>query len=194
MTYAARLLKSVACILACLILALGLLSLPPSPAEAASGKIPRSHGPSTKVHLQVRTGEAIGTIIISNSARTLDVVLDSETVARYKIGIGRDGFTWTGTTTIGRKAEWPSWRPPAEMRARQPDLPDMVVPGPHNPLGARALYLFQNGKDTLYRIHGTNDASSVGGGVTSGCFRLTNTDVLDLYAAARTGTKVIVRN
>lgn len=194
MKYAPKLLKSVVCILACLVLALGLLSLPPSPAEAASGKIPRSHGPVTKTHMQVRTGENPGTIIISNSARTLDVVLDGDTVARYKIGIGREGFTWTGTTVIGRKAEWPTWRPPAEMRARQPGLPDMVVPGPHNPLGARALYLFQNGKDTLYRIHGTNDASSVGGGVTSGCFRLTNSDVLDLYAATRTGTKVIVRN
>lgn len=194
MKYAPKLLKSVACILACLVLALGLLSLPPSPAEAASNKIPRTLGPTTKAHMQVRTGETPGTIIISNAARTLDVVLDGNTVARYKIGIGREGFTWTGTAVIGRKAEWPSWRPPAEMRARQPGLPKMVVPGPHNPLGARALYLFQNGKDTLYRIHGTNDASSVGGGVTSGCFRLTNSDVLDLYAAIRTGTKVIVRN
>lgn len=194
MKYAPKLLKSVACILACLILALGLLSLAPGPAEAASNKIPRTLGPTTKAHMQVRTGETPGTIIISNAARTLDVVLDGDTVARYKIGIGREGFTWTGTAVIGRKAEWPSWRPPAEMRARQPGLPKMVVPGPHNPLGARALYLFQNGKDTLYRIHGTNDASSVGGGVTSGCFRLTNSDVLDLYAATRTGTKVIVRN
>lgn len=194
MKYAPRLLKNAACILACLILALGLLSLPPSPVEAASSKIPRSLGPTTKVHMQMRTGERAGTIIISNSARTLDVVLDSDTVARYRVGIGRDGFTWTGTAVIGHKAEWPSWRPPAEMRARQPGLPNVVVPGPHNPLGARALYLFQNGKDTLYRIHGTNDASSVGGGVTSGCFRLTNSDVLDLYAATGTGTKVIVRN
>lgn len=194
MTRVPNMLKNAASILACLILALALLSLSPNPVQAASSKIPRSHGPATKVHMQVQTAEKPGTIIISNSARTLDVVLDHKTVARYKIGIGREGFTWTGTAVIARKAEWPSWRPPAEMRARQPGLPEMVVPGPHNPLGARALYLFQDGKDTLYRIHGTNDASSVGGGVTSGCFRLTNSDVLDLYASTRTGTKVIVRN
>lgn len=194
MQYAPKLLKNAASILACLLLALGLLSLAPSPVHAVSGKIPRSLGPTTMTHVQARTGEKAGTIIISNSARTLDVVLNNTTVARYRIGIGRDGFTWTGTAVIGRKAEWPSWRPPAEMRARQPGLPKIVVPGPHNPLGARALYLFQNGKDTLYRIHGTNDASSVGGSVTSGCFRLTNSDVLNLYAATRTGTKVIVRN
>lgn len=194
MQYAPRLLKNAASVLACLLLALGLLSLAPSPVHAVSGKIPRSLGPETMTHVQVRTGEKAGTIIISNSARTLDVVVNNTTVARYRIGIGRDGFTWTGTAVIGRKAEWPSWRPPAEMRARQPGLPEVVVPGPHNPLGARALYLFQNGKDTLYRIHGTNDASSVGGSVTSGCFRLTNSDVLNLYAATRTGTKVIVRD
>ncbi|WP_306260784.1 L,D-transpeptidase [Pararhizobium sp. IMCC21322] len=194
MIHTSKLLKNFAYILACLTLALGLLSLSPNPVEGASNKIPRTHGPATKVRMQLQTGEISGTIIISNSARTLDVVQDRKTVVRYKIGIGREGFTWTGTAVVGRKAEWPTWRPPAEMRARQPGLPETVVPGPHNPLGARALYLFQNGKDTLYRIHGTNDASSVGGGVTSGCFRLSNSDVLDLYANIPTGTKVIVRN
>lgn len=194
MIHTSKLLKNIGYILACLILALGLLSLSPNPVAAASYKVPRSHGPITKVQMQLQTGEKPGTIIISNSNRTLDVILDRKTIARYKIAIGRKGFSWTGTAIVGRKAEWPSWRPPAEMRSRQPGLPKMVVPGPHNPLGARALYLFQNGKDTLYRIHGTNDAGSIGGGVTSGCFRLSNSDVLDLYANIPTGTKVIVRN
>lgn len=177
-----------------LMMAISVLSFDAGPAYAGSYKVPRTHGPTTKTRVQIKTGEAPGTIIISNSAKTLDVVIDRNTVARYRIGIGREGFTWTGTVTIGRKAEWPSWTPPADMRAREPGLPKTVAPGPHNPLGARALYLFRNGRDTLYRIHGTNDAGSVGGFVTAGCFRLTNADVLDLYASTPKGTRVIVRN
>ena len=157
-------------------------------------KVPRDHGPSTKRIVTLQTGESPGTILISNSARTLDVVLDGQSVARYRIGIGRDGFSWTGVTTVGQKAEWPPWRPPSEMRQRDPQLPDMVPPGPLNPLGARALYLYNQGRDTLYRIHGTNDASSIGGYVTSGCFRLTNADVLELYGTVPVGTKVVVRD
>ena len=157
-------------------------------------KVPRNHGPATKKIVALQSGEAPGTILISNSARTLDLVLDGQKVARYRIGIGRDGFSWTGVATVGRKAEWPSWRPPSEMRQRDPQLPDMVPPGPLNPLGARALYLYNKGRDTLYRIHGTNDANSIGGYVTSGCFRLTNADILELFGTVPVGTKVVVRD
>ncbi len=156
-------------------------------------KVPRSHGLASKEILALQTGERPGTIIISTQDRTLDVVQDAGTVARYSIGVGRDGFTWTGTVKVGRKAEWPTWRPPAEMRQRDPGLPELVPPGPHNPLGARALYLYKNGKDTLYRIHGTNDSGSVGGFVSSGCFRLSNKDVLELFNNVKIGTKVIVK-
>jgi lipoprotein-anchoring transpeptidase ErfK/SrfK len=155
--------------------------------------VPRDHGPASKQLVNLETQERPGTIIISNEDRTLDVVQDRQTVARYRIGVGRDGFTWSGTVRVGRKAEWPAWRPPAAMRKRSPGLPSMVPPGPHNPLGARAIYLFDQGSDTLYRIHGTNDSDSVGGFVSSGCFRLSNKDILELYNKVKIGTKVIVR-
>ncbi len=140
----------------------------------------------------METREAPGTILISTGARTLDLVVAPGKVARYSIGVARDGFVWTGTVRVGRKAEWPEWRPPAEMLKRDPGLPRVVPPGPYNPLGARALYLFEGSRDTLYRIHGTNDAPSVGGFVSSGCFRMTNADVLELYAQVRIGAKVVV--
>lgn len=160
--------------------------------SAFAAKVPRTHGPSTRTIVRISTGEKPGTILISNAQRTLDVVQDASTVARYKVGIGRDGFTWAGVVTVQQKTEWPSWTPPSEMRQRQPDLPDSVPPGPLNPLGARALYLYRSGKDTLYRIHGTNDAATIGGYVTSGCFRMTNADILELYPRVAIGTKVIV--
>jgi len=139
------------------------------------------------------TDEPVGTIIISNKDRTLIRVLPNGKAEKYLISVGRDGFTWTGVTRVGRKVEWPAWRPPSEMRKRQPDLPDYVPPGPYNPLGARALYLHSGGKDTLYRIHGTNDSESLGGYQTSGCFRLSNGDVMDLFSRVKIGTKVIVK-
>ncbi|MEL6801980.1 MAG: L,D-transpeptidase, partial [Pseudomonadota bacterium] len=133
-----------------------------------------------------------GTIEISNADRLLHFVHGNGRAAEYDISVGRDGFLWTGTTVIGRKAKWPDWRPPAKMRARQPDLPAHVPPGPYNPLGARAIYLYASGRDTLYRIHGTNNAATVGGFETSGCFRMSNADVLELYEQVRAGAKVIV--
>ena len=136
-----------------------IASLPFAAMAGNTPRVPRTLGPTTRKVVAVSTGYKPGTIIISNSRRTLDLVLDAGQVARYTIAIGRDGFAWTGEVTVGGKAEWPAWRPPAEMRKRDPDLPDMVPPGPYNPLGARALYLFKNGRDTLYRIHGTNDAT-----------------------------------
>ncbi|MCT7374655.1 L,D-transpeptidase [Chelativorans sp. EGI FJ00035] len=164
----------------------------PIPGEAYADSVPRTHGPVTKRIVERQTGEAPGTILISHAARALDFVLGPQKVARYSIGVARDGFVWSGTVRVGAKAEWPDWRPPAEMRRRDPSLPEMVPAGPYNPLGARAIYLFKNGKDTLYRIHGTNDAPSVGGFVSSGCFRMTNADVMELYRNVPIGAKVVV--
>ena len=154
--------------------------------------VPRSHGPATKRSVASDTKEQPGTILISTAGRTLDLVIAPGQVARYSIGVAKDGFVWKGTVKIGRKAEWPDWRPPAEMLERDPGLPDVVPAGPYNPLGARAIYLFKGARDTLYRIHGTNDAPSIGGFVSSGCFRMTNADVLELYSHVRIGAKVVV--
>jgi lipoprotein-anchoring transpeptidase ErfK/SrfK len=115
-------------------------------------------------------------------------VLGNGRAIRYGIGVGREGFTWSGTQTITRKSEWPDWTPPPEMLQRQPYLPRFMAGGPQNPLGARAMYL----GGTVYRIHGTNDPSTIGGHVSSGCIRMTNDDVTDLYSRVNLGTKVIV--
>lgn len=157
-----------------------------------AAKVPRSHGAVTRTVVSYKSDEKPGTIIISNADRTLHVVQDGNTALRYSISVGRDGFLWTGVTHVGRKAEWPGWRPPSAMRQRDPTLPEYVPPGPFNPLGARALYLFDGGSDTLFRIHGTNSAETVGGYETSGCFRLSNADVMELYDNIEIGTKVIV--
>ncbi|KRR18857.1 L,D-transpeptidase [Bradyrhizobium retamae] len=134
------------------------------------------------------TREAPGTIIIDTPNTYLYLVLGNGQAMRYGIGIGRDGFTWSGTQTITRKAEWPAWTPPPQMIARQPYLPRHMAGGPGNPLGARAMYL----GGTIYRIHGTNDPSTIGSRVSSGCLRLTNEDVIDLYSRVSVGTRVIV--
>jgi lipoprotein-anchoring transpeptidase ErfK/SrfK len=155
--------------------------------------VPRDHGAVTREVVDFQTNEAAGTIIISNTDRTLHLVLGDGRAARYRISVGRDGFLWTGTVAVGRKTEWPEWRPPSAMRQRNPDLPDMVPSGPYNPLGARAIYLYAGGGDTLYRIHGTNTSETVGGYETSGCFRLSNADVMELYGQVRLGAKVIVK-
>ncbi|MEH2473613.1 lipoprotein-anchoring transpeptidase ErfK/SrfK [Nitrobacteraceae bacterium AZCC 2161] len=136
-----------------------------------------------------RTTEAPGTIIIQTSERHLYVVQGNGRALRYGIGVGRDGFTWQGLLKISRKAEWPDWTPPPEMIERQPYLPRFMAGGPGNPLGARALYLGA----TVYRIHGTNRPDTIGSAVSSGCFRLVNSDVADLYDRIPVGTKVIVR-
>lgn len=170
------------------------LSFPASELHFADLKrVPRDHGTATRRVVEFPSPEQAGTIIISNSERSLHVILGNGKAARYDISVGRDGFLWKGTTYIGRKSEWPEWRPPAEMRLRDPSLPDMVPAGPYNPLGARALYLYSDGADTLYRIHGTNSSETVGGYETSGCFRLSNADVIELFNTIPVGTKVIVR-
>jgi lipoprotein-anchoring transpeptidase ErfK/SrfK len=132
--------------------------------------------------------EAAGTIIIDTPHTYLYYVLGNGKAIRYGIGVGREGFTWSGVKSIERKTEWPDWHPPAQMIARQPYLPRMVAGGPGNPLGARAMYI----GGTEYRIHGTNDPSSIGKHVSSGCIRLKNEDVTDLYNRVQIGAKVIV--
>ncbi|MET0221615.1 MAG: L,D-transpeptidase [Tardiphaga sp.] len=134
------------------------------------------------------TREVPGTLIIDTPNTYLYYVLGGGQAIRYGIGVGRDGFTWSGVQTVSRKAEWPAWTPPAEMIARQPYLPRHMAGGPGNPLGARAMYL----GGTIYRIHGTNMPETIGTQVSSGCIRLTNADVSDLYSRVSVGTKVIV--
>jgi lipoprotein-anchoring transpeptidase ErfK/SrfK len=136
-----------------------------------------------------RGGEAAGTVIIDTPHTYLYFVLGNGKALRYGIGVGREGFTWSGAQTITRKAEWPDWTPPEEMLVRQPYLPRFMAGGPGNPLGARAMYL----GNTVYRIHGTNAPETIGQAVSSGCFRLVNDDVSDLYDRVPVGTKVIVR-
>ena len=136
-----------------------------------------------------RTTEAPGTIIIHTSERYLYLVQGDNRALRYGIGVGREGFQWGGLLKITRKQEWPDWRPPPEMIERQPYLPRFMAGGKGNPLGARAMYL----GTTVYRIHGTNQPQTIGSAVSSGCFRLVNPDVIDLYNRIPVGTKVIVR-
>jgi lipoprotein-anchoring transpeptidase ErfK/SrfK len=135
-----------------------------------------------------RTTESPGTIVIDTGNTTLYYVLGQGRAIRYGVGVGREGFTWSGVQTVSRKAEWPDWHPPAEMIARQPYLPRFMAGGPGNPLGARAMYL----GNSLYRIHGTNDPSTIGKFVSSGCIRLTNEDVSDLFSRVEVGAKVVV--
>lgn len=134
------------------------------------------------------TNEAPGTIIIDTGNTYLYLVLGQGRAMRYGIGVGREGFTWSGTKTVARKAEWPDWRPPAEMIQRQPYLPRFIAGGTQNPLGARAMYL----GSSMYRIHGTNAPQTIGKRVSSGCIRMTNEDVTDLYARVELGAKVVV--
>jgi lipoprotein-anchoring transpeptidase ErfK/SrfK len=178
-----------------------LLPFPPFgqllPAQGPQASMPQQPeagqrgDPASRFKRQIvdyRTSEAPGTVIVDTPHTYLYYVLGGGKAIRYGIGVGREGFTWSGTQTISRKAEWPDWTPPPEMVQRQPYLPRFMAGGPENPLGARALYL----GDTVYRIHGTNAPSTIGGRVSSGCIRLTNEDVIDLYGRVNVGTKVIV--
>jgi lipoprotein-anchoring transpeptidase ErfK/SrfK len=131
---------------------------------------------------------APGTIIINTSERRLYLILLGHQALKYGVGVGRPGFTWAGVTRIANKREWPDWTPPAQMLRRRPDLPRHMSGGIDNPLGARAMYL----AGTLYRIHGSNEPDTIGQAVSSGCIRMTNQDVTDLYERARVGAKVVV--
>ena len=138
--------------------------------------------------MDYRSTHRPGTVIIDTRQRYLYLVEAGGTARRYGVGIGRPGFGWSGTKSITRKAEWPDWRPPADMLRRRPDLPRFMAGGPANPLGARALYL----GSSLYRIHGSNEPWTIGQAVSSGCFRMRNEDVIDLYNRVRVGTRVVV--
>ena len=162
-----------------------------APAPAAEDDAEMDTGMDPRLQRQVvayPTREAPGTIIVDTPHTFLYLVLGDGKAMRYGIGVGREGFTWSGVHPIARKAEWPDWYPPAEMIKRQPYLPRMVAGGPGNPLGARAMYI----AGTDYRIHGTNDPSSIGKFMSSGCIRLTNPDVEDLFSRVKVGAKVIV--
>jgi lipoprotein-anchoring transpeptidase ErfK/SrfK len=154
-----------------------------SPKRAAPEEVPGAP-PS----VDFVTAEPPGSIVIDTADTYLFLVLGGGRAIRYRIGVGRDGFGWSGVESVVRKAEWPDWYPPAEMLARQPSLPRMMAGGPGNPLGARALYL----GTTAYRIHGTNQPSTIGKRVSSGCIRMLNEDVIDLYSRVEIGTKVVV--
>jgi len=152
-----------------------------------------SHGgasPIPRTSVIYPTNYAPGTIVINTAERRLYLIEPGGQALRYGIGVGRDGFRWGGVHRISAKKEWPGWTPPAEMRRRRPDLPGHMAGGIDNPLGARALYL----GSTLYRIHGSNEPETIGRAVSSGCFRMTNEDVTDLYGRVSVGTTVIVKN
>jgi L,D-transpeptidase catalytic domain len=146
----------------------------------------------TAAIVQNPTKEPPGTIVIDTSSRHLYLVQPGGGAISYGIGVGRQGFEWKGIARVGRKSEWPRWIPPKDMLKRRPDLPEEMEGGLDNPLGARALYLFQGDKDTLFRIHGTNEPDSIGKAVSSGCIRMMNADVIDLYQRVGVGTKVVV--
>ncbi len=139
------------------------------------------------------TGEPPGTIVVDTTQRLLFLVLPDRKAMRYGVTVGDEAFGWTGVARIARKAEWPDWTPPAEMKKRWPHV-QFTKGGPDNPLGARALYLYdERGRDTLYRIHGTNEPEKIGRAVSSGCIRMRNIDVVDLYNRVPNGARVIVR-
>jgi lipoprotein-anchoring transpeptidase ErfK/SrfK len=154
------------------------------PAPVAPGFDPRYE----KQEVAYPGHHAPGTIVIDTPNKFLYLVQGNGRALRYGIGVGRPGFEWAGVKAVTRKAEWPDWRPPAQMLKRRPDLPRYMAGGPENPLGARALYL----GSSLYRIHGTNEPSTIGQAVSSGCIRMRNEDVVDLYGRVRVGTKVVV--
>jgi lipoprotein-anchoring transpeptidase ErfK/SrfK len=138
------------------------------------------------------TGEAPGTIVVDTRSRHLYFVQDGKKAIRYGVAVGDETFGWTGTSHVARKAEWPDWNPPAEMKKRWPHV-KYTKGGPDSPLGARALYLYEGNKDTLYRIHGTNEPEKIGQAASSGCIRMRNIDVIELYNRVPVGAKVIVR-
>jgi lipoprotein-anchoring transpeptidase ErfK/SrfK len=158
----------------------------PAATDDGNGSVLPERLRRTVVSLDTR--EAPGTVIIDTGNTALYYVLGQGRAIRYGVGVGREGFTWAGVQTITRKAEWPDWHPPAQMIARQPYLPRFMAGGPGNPLGARAMYL----GSSEYRIHGTNDPTTIGKFVSSGCIRLTNEDVSDLFSRVDVGTRVVV--
>ena len=176
---------------------LGALSAPaPMPnVEQASVPTDLDAAPSTgPSHVVVRdpTEEKAGTITVDTKNRYLYLSMEGGEAMRYDIGVGRDGFAWSGQAYIARRAEWPTWTPPSDMLKRRPDIPHRMAGGIDNPLGARAMYLYNAKGDTMYRIHGTNEPDTIGHAVSSGCIRLLNADVIDLYDRVKLGAHVVV--
>jgi len=153
---------------------------------------PQASTMTTRTLVADPTHAAPGTITISTQDRALYLSQGDGMAMRYSIGVGRDGFTWSGNAHIARKAEWPTWTPPAEMIKRRPDIPHFMKGGIDNPLGARAMYLYNGKGDTGFRIHGTNEPDTIGQAVSSGCIRMMNADVEDLYNRVKVGTRVVV--
>jgi len=153
----------------------------------------RQYPSSTRALVHDPRAKSAGTITVDTRNRALYFSLGDGRAIRYGIGVGRQGFRWSGQTRVGRKAAWPSWTPPAAMLKRRPDLPRFMEGGIDNPLGARALYLYRGKRDTLFRIHGTNEPWTIGQAVSSGCIRMLNDDVVDLYNRVRVGARVVVR-
>lgn len=160
------------------------------PGRISTAEITIDEGPYKRQLVFFRSTEAPGSVVIHSSERFLYVVLGNNRALRYGIGVGREGFQWSGLVKVSRKADWPDWTPPPEMIQRQPYLPRFMAGGPGNPMGARAMYL----GSTVYRIHGTNQPETIGHAVSSGCFRLANGDVIDLYERVGLGAKVIIRH
>jgi lipoprotein-anchoring transpeptidase ErfK/SrfK len=166
-------------------------NIPAVPYEQIDARFYRQEVPNT-------FGEQPGTIIVDTGERFLYLILSNGSAMRYGVGIGREGFAWSGRGVIQWKQKWPRWKPPNEMVARQPQLAQYSIanggmpPGIDNPLGARAMYIFQNGEDTLYRLHGSPEWQSIGKAVSSGCVRLINQDVIDLYDRVRNGAPILV--
>ncbi|WP_298966562.1 L,D-transpeptidase [uncultured Methylobacterium sp.] len=159
-------------------------ALPADPLDATVPKL----SPIPRETVAYTGAYAPGTIVVSTAERRLYYVLGGGQALRYGVGVGRPGFTWAGNQTVTMKREWPDWRPPAQMIRRRPDLPRYMKGGPENPLGARAMYL----GGSLYRIHGSNEPETIGTAVSSGCIRMTNDDVIDLYSRAKVGSRVVV--
>jgi lipoprotein-anchoring transpeptidase ErfK/SrfK len=157
------------------------------------GKLKAGYG---RTEVAYDTGERPGTIVVETSKRYLYLQQANGRAVRYGIGVGRDGFRWSGRAVVGRKAKWPTWTPPPAMMERQPETrryANGMPGGINNPLGARALYIYQDGRDTIYRLHGTNEPLSIGQAMSSGCVRLINQDVIDLYGRCPVGTPIVVR-
>ncbi len=147
--------------------------------------------PYRRALVEFHRKEQPGTIVIDSDARYLYYVMPGGKAIRYGVAVGEEAMAWSGVAKVGRMTEWPSWTPTAEIKKRM-DVPDFVGPGPQNPMGARAMYLFEGNKDTLYRIHGTNQPEYIGQAISSGCIRMTNEDVIDLYKHVKEGTVVVV--
>ena len=147
---------------------------------------------TTRTVMKDPTEEKPGTITVDTKNRWLYLSQDDGKAIRYDIGVGREGFAWSGQAYVGRRAEWPTWTPPAEMIRRRPDIPHFMKGGIDNPLGARAMYLYNAKGDTMFRIHGTNEPDTIGQAVSSGCIRLLNADVIDLYTRVKVGAHVVV--